>query len=147
MASAKNSQRSTSVPASADSAAARNHGAASRCTKNHTGNAHSAGIKANNSKAMTRSFLECLRAPNRVGHEIILNAKGKPVSKDGIQFWGQSFVAAPNGHVLHRCSVDKDEVANVDCDMAKVEFARTHWPFLRDRRVDAYGGMTKRYGV
>ncbi len=84
-------------------------------------------------------------APNRIGVEHILDAKGKPVSAEGIQFWGQSFVAAPNGQVVKRGSVDKEEVLIVPCDLEKVEFSRTHWPFLRDRRIDAYGDLTKRF--
>lgn len=86
-------------------------------------------------------------APNRVGHEKILDASGKPVSKDGLQFWGQSFVASPNGQVVHRATWNQQEVYVVDCDLEKVEFARTHWPFLRDRRIDAYEGLTKRFLV
>ena len=86
-------------------------------------------------------------APNRIGHETILGTDGKPVSKDGIQFWGQSFVASPNGQVVHRASVDKEEIGIVECDLEKVEFSRTHWPFLRDRRIDAYEGITKRFSV
>lgn len=84
-------------------------------------------------------------APNRIGVEHVLGPDGKPYSKDGIQFWGQSFVTAPNGQVVHRASVDKKEIVLAECDLAKVEFARTHWPFLRDRRIDAYGEMTKRF--
>jgi len=84
-------------------------------------------------------------APNRIGVEHILDANGKPVSAEGIQFWGQSFVAAPNGQVVKRGSVDKEEVLIVPCDLEKVEFSRTHWPFLRDRRIDAYGDLTKRF--
>lgn len=83
-------------------------------------------------------------APNRIGHEHILVDK-KPVSKDGIQFWGQSFIAQPNGQVIKRASIDREEVIVAECDLAKVEFARTHWPFLRDRRIDAYGDITKRF--
>jgi N-carbamoylputrescine amidase len=83
-------------------------------------------------------------APNRIGHEHIL-VDGKPVSKDGIQFWGQSFIAQPNGQVIKRASIDREEILVADCDLAKVEFARTHWPFLRDRRIDAYGEITKRF--
>lgn len=83
--------------------------------------------------------------PNRIGHELVRGADGKPVSPDGIQFWGQSFVASPNGQVVRRASVEKEEVVIVDCDLSKVEFARTHWPFLRDRRIDAYGEMTRRF--
>ena len=84
-------------------------------------------------------------APNRIGIEKILGPNGKPVSKDGIQFWGQSFVAGPNGQVLKRGSVEKEEVLVVPCDLEKVEFSRTPWPFLRDRRIDAYGNLTKRF--
>ncbi|HEV2293179.1 MAG TPA: carbon-nitrogen hydrolase [Tepidisphaeraceae bacterium] len=84
-------------------------------------------------------------APNRIGIEHVLGVDGKPVSEEGIQFWGQSFVAAPNGQVIHRASVDKEEAIVVPCDLDKVEFSRTHWPFLRDRRIDAYGNITKRF--
>ncbi|MFM1873863.1 MAG: hypothetical protein RL398_3285 [Planctomycetota bacterium] len=86
-------------------------------------------------------------APNRIGHEKILGTDGKPVNDDGIQFWGQSFLAAPNGQVVYRASVENEEVIVQPCDLDKVEFARTHWPFLRDRRIDAYDGITKRFGV
>jgi N-carbamoylputrescine amidase len=86
-------------------------------------------------------------APNRIGHELVLDAAGKPFSKDGIEFWGQSFVAQPNGQVAIRASQDREEIVLHDCDLAKVEFSRTHWPFLRDRRIDAYGDITKRFLV
>ncbi|MBI3767411.1 MAG: carbon-nitrogen hydrolase [Deltaproteobacteria bacterium] len=75
--------------------------------------------------------------PNRVGRE-------RPVGGAGIQFWGQSFVADPAGRVLARAGVDREEVLVVACDLAAVETTRTHWPFLRDRRVDAYGDLTRR---
>ncbi len=84
-------------------------------------------------------------APNRIGLEKIMDPAGKPVHDEGIQFWGQSFVAAPNGQVVHRAAVDKEEVVMVPCDLEQVEFSRTHWPFLRDRRIDAYENLTKRF--
>jgi N-carbamoylputrescine amidase len=84
-------------------------------------------------------------AANRIGLEKVAGADGKPVSRDGIQFWGQSFVAEPNGHVVQRASMEKEEVMVVACDLEKVEFSRTHWPFLRDRRVDAYGDLSRRF--
>src|SRR2546423_13657971 len=84
-------------------------------------------------------------APNRIGLEKILGADGKPVNDDGIEFWGQSFVCAPNGQIVAKASSDKEEVLVVPCDLEKVEFSRTHWPFLRDRRIDAYSDMTKRF--
>jgi N-carbamoylputrescine amidase len=84
-------------------------------------------------------------APNRIGHEFIAGPDGKPVSKDGIQFWGQSFISQPNGQVVARAPIDSKHILLADCDLDKVEFARTHWPFLRDRRIDAYGGLTQRF--
>jgi N-carbamoylputrescine amidase len=84
-------------------------------------------------------------SPNRIGVEHILDASGKPVSEDGIEFWGQSFVCGPNGQVVEKASVDGEQVLVVPCDLEKVEFSRTHWPFLRDRRIDAYGNLTKRF--
>ncbi|HZZ43762.1 MAG TPA: carbon-nitrogen hydrolase [Tepidisphaeraceae bacterium] len=84
-------------------------------------------------------------APNRIGVEHILGADGQPVSKEGIEFWGQSFVSAPDGQIVRRASAHKEEVIVVPCDLDRVEFSRTHWPFLRDRRIDAYGDMTKRF--
>lgn len=74
--------------------------------------------------------------PNRVGHEKLA---GK-----GIEFWGQSFVAGTSGEVLARASIQKEEVLIVQVDLAKVDTTRTHWPFLRDRRIDAYGDITRR---
>jgi N-carbamoylputrescine amidase len=67
------------------------------------------------------------------------------VNKDGIVFWGQSFVAAPDGQVVKRAPINREAVLVVDCDLDRVEFSRTHWPFLRDRRIDAYGPLTKRF--
>ena len=77
-------------------------------------------------------------APNRVGHEA-------PDGGDGIEFWGQSFVADPSGQILRRGSVDQEEIIVVDVDLDSVDTQRTHWPFLRDRRIDAYQGIEQRY--
>ncbi len=76
-------------------------------------------------------------AVNRVGLETTEGGAG-------IEFWGGSFVCDPSGIVLARAGTG-EEVLVVPCDMDKVDFARTHWPFLRDRRIDAYGPMSKRY--
>jgi N-carbamoylputrescine amidase len=74
---------------------------------------------------------------NRIGVET-------PIGGDGIQFWGQSFVAGTSGQILAKASVDQEENLLVPVDLAKVDVTRTHWPFLRDRRIDAYGDLTKR---
>jgi N-carbamoylputrescine amidase len=70
--------------------------------------------------------------PNRVGIEGTL------------QFWGGSFVCDPFGEIIARASHDKEEVLLVKCGLWQVEKTRQHWPFLRDRRIDAYGGITQR---
>ena len=62
-----------------------------------------------------------------------------------LQFWGRSFVADPSGAIIAEASADKPEVMIVDCDLSKIEDQRTGWPFLRDRRIDAYGQITHRY--
>jgi len=74
---------------------------------------------------------------NRVGLE-------RPAGGDGIEFWGQSFVAGTFGQILAQAGVDKEENLLVPVDLKKVDVTRTHWPFLRDRRIDAYDGLTKR---
>ena len=83
-------------------------------------------------------------AANRVGHEHVTDENGSRVSDDGIEFWGQSFLARPDGSVVERASVDAEQVLVHDCDLSRVEFSRTHWPFLRDRRIDAYADLQKR---
>jgi N-carbamoylputrescine amidase len=74
---------------------------------------------------------------NRTGVE-------KPVGGDGIEFWGQSFVAGTSGQILSKASVDREEILLTPVDVGSVDLTRTHWPFLRDRRIDAYGDLTKR---
>ncbi len=76
-------------------------------------------------------------AVNRVGHEA-------PAGGPGIEFWGQSFVCDPAGQIIGKASVAAEENLLVDIDFARVEEQRTHWPFLRDRRIDAYGDVTRR---
>ncbi len=76
-------------------------------------------------------------AINRVGHEA-------PAGGAGIEFWGQSFLCDPRGVILSKGSVGEEETLLVDIDYQKVEEQRTHWPFLRDRRIDAYGDLGRR---
>ena len=79
-------------------------------------------------------------AVNRVGHETLEEAEG-----GGIRFWGSSFVADPFGRVLASAPDDREAVVVVECPSTKVEEVRRDWPFLRDRRVDAYEGLTSRF--
>ena len=77
---------------------------------------------------------------NRIGHEILDGVGG-----DGLEFWGQSFVADTSGQIMAKASVNREEVLLVPVDLSKVDVTRTHWPFLRDRRIDAYGDLTRRF--
>jgi N-carbamoylputrescine amidase len=79
-------------------------------------------------------------AVNRVGHEPSAVGDGL-----GLEFWGQSFVAGTSGEILARASVNREENLLVEVDLDQVDETRVHWPFLRDRRVDAYDGLTRRY--
>lgn len=78
-------------------------------------------------------------AVNRVGFE--QPEKDHP----GLEFWGSSFVAGPQGEIIARASTDKEEVLVVVVDLDQMEDVRRNWPFLRDRRIDAYGDILKRY--
>jgi N-carbamoylputrescine amidase len=79
-------------------------------------------------------------AVNRVGFE------GQPDKGDpGLEFWGNSFVADPSGEVVSRAAADREEILVVECDPAKSEDTRRNWPFLRDRRIDAYSPILNRW--
>jgi N-carbamoylputrescine amidase len=74
-----------------------------------------------------------LGAPNRVG------------SEGDIEFWGQSFITGPNGQIVTRGKDQGEEIISAECDLDLIDVVRTHWPFLRDRRIDAYADLTKRF--
>jgi N-carbamoylputrescine amidase len=76
-------------------------------------------------------------AANRVGHEA-------PAGGAGIEFWGQGFICGPDGEIIAKGSVDREEIVSAEIEWARVNEHRTHWPFLRDRRIDAYAGLEKR---
>jgi N-carbamoylputrescine amidase len=77
-------------------------------------------------------------AINRVGHERLAG--------DGLEFWGGSFVCDPFGNMLKKASHDREEIVIATCERDRIEDVRRNWPFLRDRRIDAYGGLLRRVG-
>ena len=79
-------------------------------------------------------------AVNRVGYEP--DPSGQT---NGIQFWGSSFVAGPQGELLYQASTDEEESVIINIDMERSENVRRWWPFLRDRRIDEFGELTKRF--
>jgi N-carbamoylputrescine amidase len=78
-------------------------------------------------------------AVNRVGHE------PGPPGQAGLQFWGTSFLCDPFGVVVAEASIDREEILVGEVDLARIEEVRRGWPFLRDRRIDAYAGIEKRF--
>ena len=98
---------------------------------------HNAWETIQRSHAIANGCYVCVQ--NRIGHEVI-----KGVGGEGIEFWGQSFVAGTSGQILAKASAHKEETLIVPLDLENVDTTRTHWPFLRDRRIDAYGGIAKR---
>ena len=79
-------------------------------------------------------------AVNRVGHEA-----DPSQTTDGIVFWGSSFVADPQGTIVACASCEEEQNMIVEVDLKRTEEVRCWWPFLRDRRIDAYEGLDKRY--
>jgi N-carbamoylputrescine amidase len=92
---------------------------------------HSAWETMMRSHAIANGLFVC--APNRVGVE------------GNIEFWGGSFVSDPSGVLLAKAGHSEEEILLADCERGKLDVVRTHWPFLRDRRVDAYGDISKRF--
>ena len=77
---------------------------------------------------------------NRVGHE-----PDPSGATNGIQFWGSSFVAGPQGEIIHESPVTEEDAAIVEIDIQRSETVRRWWPFLRDRRIDEYSDLNKRF--
>ncbi|NYF89074.1 carbon-nitrogen hydrolase [Tunturiibacter empetritectus] len=92
-------------------------------------------------------------AVNRVGHEhgdvihngVEMRGPGDHTPKSGLEFWGGSFIADPFGRVIAQASHDKEEILIGEIDLKLQEDTRRNWPFLRDRRIDAYNGITSRF--
>ena len=95
---------------------------------------HSAWETSMRAHAIANGTYVC--AVNRVGHEVIVG--------EGLEFWGGSFVSDPFGRLLKKASFNKEEILVVTCDRTHMEDVRRNWPFFRDRRIDAYGNITKR---
>jgi N-carbamoylputrescine amidase len=102
----------------------------------HGVNQHSAWETIQRSHAVANGCY--VASCNRIGHEL-------PIGGPGLEFWGQSFVAGTSGQILAKASSDQEEILLVPIELGKVDVTRTHWPFLRDRRIDAYGDLTKRF--
>ncbi len=104
--------------------------------KEHGASQHDAWETIQRSHAVANGCY--VAAVNRIGRE-------KPAGGAGLEFWGQSFIAGTNGQILAKAAVNREQVLLHTVDLAQVDVTRTHWPFLRDRRINAYGDITKRF--
>jgi N-carbamoylputrescine amidase len=88
---------------------------------------------------------ETMQRAHAIANGVFVAVVNRVGCEEGIRFWGQSFVADPFGRVLARASADAEETLVVRCDLDEIERVRQNWPFLRDRRIDAYGDLTRRW--
>lgn len=95
------------------------------------------------SRQAQRDAWELVQRSHAVTNGVYVAAVNRVGREGKITFWGGSFAAAPSGRVLARAGRDRAETLLVDCDLGAVAEARHNWPFLRDRRTDAYGGLTR----
>lgn len=91
------------------------------------------------------SAWETMMRSHAIANGIFVGAANRVGREGSLDFWGASFLADPYGTVVARASHDSEELLVVPCDLGTIDVARTHWPFLRDRRIDAYDGLRNRY--
>jgi N-carbamoylputrescine amidase len=87
---------------------------------------------------------ETVQRGHAIANGVFVAAVNRVGPEDGIRFWGRSFLADPFGRVLARASADEEETLVVECDLGAIEEVRRNWPFLRDRRIDAYDDIRRR---
>ena len=95
--------------------------------------------------AAQRDAWETVQRAHAIANGVFVAALNRVGAEGEIRFWGGSFAADPYGRVLARASTEEPETLLVECDLGLVEKARREWPFLRDRRIDAYGDLEKRF--
>jgi N-carbamoylputrescine amidase len=88
---------------------------------------------------------ELIQRGHAVANGVYVAAVNRVGTEGGLQFWGASFVSDPFGRLVVRASQEAEETLVVSCDLGRLDTVRQNWPFLRDRRIDAYGNLTKRY--
>ncbi len=91
------------------------------------------------------SAWETMMRSHAIANGVFVAAPNRTGIEGNIEFWGASFVSDPNGNILARGAHDREETLLVECDFDRIDVVRTHWPFLRDRRIDAYSDLTRRY--
>jgi N-carbamoylputrescine amidase len=106
------------------------------------------GARVNEKKSVVeaqRSAWETVQRAHAIQNGIYVVAVNRVGLEGNLRFWGSTFVADPFGGLVARASAASGEALLADCDLAKIEETRQHWPFLRDRRIDAYGSLGSVY--
>jgi N-carbamoylputrescine amidase len=88
---------------------------------------------------------ETVQRGHAIANGMFVAAVNRVGAEDGLEFWGSSFVANPFGEVVAHASSNSEEILYADCDLGRIEKTRRNWPFLRDRRIDAYGDLLRRF--
>jgi N-carbamoylputrescine amidase len=91
-----------------------------------------------------RDAWETAQRAHAIANGVFVAAANRVGTEGNLTFWGNSFVADPFGRVLARASTEREETLIVPCDLGRIDEVRTNWPFLRDRRIDAYGHINRR---
>ncbi len=92
-----------------------------------------------------RDAWETIQRGHAVANGVFVATVNRVGTEGGLQFWGSSFVSDPFGRLLTSAGTDREETVLVSCDLSRIDTVRQEWPFLRDRRIDAYTNLTKRY--
>ena len=95
-------------------------------------------------KPRQREAWQIMQRSHAIANGVFVAAINRVGTEDDLTFWGHSFIADPGGQIIAQASGDKEEVIVAECDLSKIEETRRGWPFLRDRRVDAYQGLLNR---
>lgn len=90
------------------------------------------------------AWLTAMRA-HAIANGLWLGAANRVGVEGRLEFWGTSFVASPRGEVVAKAGTSEECLVTTDCAIEEIDVVRTHWPFLRDRRIDAYQGLTRRW--
>ncbi|MBI2191761.1 MAG: carbon-nitrogen hydrolase [Planctomycetes bacterium] len=103
-----------------------------------------AGGPASECRAMHQAW-ETVQRGHAIANGVFVAAANRVGREGGLEFWGASFVCDPFGEVIARASHDREEILVACCDLGRVDQTRRQWPFFRDRRIDAYGGILERF--
>lgn len=96
-------------------------------------------------RASQRQAWKTSHLGHAVANGVFVAAANRAGTEGELEFWGNSFVSDPFGQVIAEAAHNREEILYADCDLSKIGFYRSHWPFMRDRRIDSYGGITRRW--